>query len=407
MCSERGIQCDNLRKQELIQALRSDEDNDVCDVDDNDNNDLNDRVEDTDDDDDCNDEIEIGDHLLSGDRQADVSGGLRADGREPESETVIALRLKLALIQEEREAERERFEREKERYQMLGGTRAGNGNDASNELDYRDIKSILPTMHDEDVLSFFMAYERVMCLHEVERSVWAKYLPAQLSPKALKTFSRLSLEESRDYDTIKDVILTSYKLDADSYLKTFRTMRRAGQVTYKMHLTNTREILWRYIDASRITDFDSLYEAILKEQFMNSLPSDVQGFVLAKEPISSDDCARLADLSFQVSRLGRDANYRPTTVSTQQHQSGQAVRGGNNNHYRRPAGIGQRPWGNHNAGASGHAATPSYASGGSNATGTGTTGVDNGIKPRTIQIGGQRYLRVTIMRVVMYFMMLM
>ena len=164
MCSERGIQCDNLRKQELIQALRSDEDNDVCDVDDNDNNDLNDRVEDTDDDDDCNDEIEIGDHLLSGDRQADVSGGLRADGREPESETVIALRLKLALIQEEREAERERFEREKERYQMLGGTRAGNGNDASNKLDYRDIKSILPTMHDEDVLSFFMAYERVICV---------------------------------------------------------------------------------------------------------------------------------------------------------------------------------------------------------------------------------------------------
>jgi len=117
-------------------------------------NDLNDRVEDTDDDDDCNDEIEIGDHLLSGDRQADISGGLRADGREPESETVIALILKLALIQEEREAERERFESERERYEMLGGTRAGNGNDAPNKLDYRDIKAILPTMHDEDVLSF-------------------------------------------------------------------------------------------------------------------------------------------------------------------------------------------------------------------------------------------------------------
>ena len=75
------------------------------------------------------------------------------------------------------------------------------------------------------------------------------------------------------------------------------------------------EILWRYIDTSRIKDFDYLYEAFLKEQFMNSLPSDVQGFVLAKEPRSSDDCARLADLSFQVYRLGRDANYRHTTVS--------------------------------------------------------------------------------------------
>jgi len=62
-----------------------------------------------------------------------------------------------------------------------------------------------------------------------------------------------------------------------------------------------------------------------------------------------------------IAQVGPRVVSQARYISTQQHQSDQAVRGGNNNHYRRPAGLGQRPWGNHNAGASGHAATSSYA----------------------------------------------
>jgi len=47
-------------------------------------------------------------------------------------------------------------------------------------------------------LTYFMTFERVLELNGVDRALWARILPAQLSQKALKIFARLSIEESRN-----------------------------------------------------------------------------------------------------------------------------------------------------------------------------------------------------------------
>jgi len=197
-------------------------------------------------------------------------------------------------------------------------------------------------------LSFFMSYKRVLILNNIDVSLWAQYLTAQLSPKALKTFSRLSIEDSQNYETIKNAILADYNLEAQTYLKTFKTMKRHGASNYVNHLSNMREVLHRYIDASGIVDFDMLVDSILREQFMLSLPSNVQAFVLAKEPTCADDCAKYAQLSFQVSRIGQnDVRQFAATSSHCSPQTAQLAprNGGFNN--RSPAAPFQGH-GNHN-----------------------------------------------------------
>jgi len=63
----------------------------------------------------------------------------------------------------------------------------------------REIKALLPLMTDDsDVLTYFVTFERVLELNGVDRALWARILPAQLSQKALKIFARLSIEESRN-----------------------------------------------------------------------------------------------------------------------------------------------------------------------------------------------------------------
>ena len=131
-------------------------------------------------------------------------------------------------------------------------------------IDYRDVKAFLPTMQEnDDILTFIMAFERSLELNGVERNLWARLLPAQLNQKALKTFARLSLEESSDYDVAKRAILNGFKLNSDSYLKTFRTMRRTGQSTYKTFLANRREVAARYYDAKGINSFETLHNAFI------------------------------------------------------------------------------------------------------------------------------------------------
>ena len=149
-----------------------------------------------------------------------------AAGAKGEPDQIVALRLQLALAKqetkrskEERLAKEAEWERAKQRLGMSPqeGTQAAR--QTSGALEVKDIKHLLPCMSDVDILSFFMCYERVLELNDVDRALWARYLPAQLSPKALKTFSRLSLQQSKDYDEIKRAILTSYKLDSNAYLR--------------------------------------------------------------------------------------------------------------------------------------------------------------------------------------------
>jgi len=109
-----------------------------------------------------------------------------------------------------------------------------------NAHDVLNIKSTLPRMSDKDALTFFHAFERALQLNDADKSVWVKYLTSQLTPKALRAFAKLSLEESRDYDVVKRTVLSYYKLDAGTYLKAFRSHKRTGKEKYKMSLNKMR-----------------------------------------------------------------------------------------------------------------------------------------------------------------------
>ena len=224
---------------------------------------------------------------------------------EGEPEEIVTLRLRLALAREERLAQDRAWEIEKQRSELLATGQLLNSQAATN-IDVKDVRSLLPKMIDVDVLSFFMSYERVLELNEIDKASWAKYLPAQLSPRALKIFARLSLEESRDYDAVKRAILAGFKLDAQTYLRTFRSMRRTGQTTYKMLLTNMREVFNRFCDAKNIDSFEKLTDAILMEQYLIALPDNVRQFVCTKQPCNVDQCAEFADLSYQIAKMGRE-----------------------------------------------------------------------------------------------------
>ena len=118
----------------------------------------------------------------------------------------------------------------------------------------------------------------------------------------------MSLEESRNYDLIKERILASFNLGPEAYLRIFRSMSTHGSANYVSHLNNMKEIFRRYIDAAKITDFASFVDQMLKEQLLLSLPNEVRAFVHSKEPKCADDCARAADLSCQVTQIGSELN---------------------------------------------------------------------------------------------------
>jgi len=62
----------------------------------------------------------------------------------------------------------------------------------NNAHEITSLRGMLPTLKDDDVLTFFVGFERILELHAIDRSLWAKMLLPQLSQRAMKVFLRLT-----------------------------------------------------------------------------------------------------------------------------------------------------------------------------------------------------------------------
>ena len=330
LCEERRIDYQSLRyKRELIDVLQRYDESDIQEIE-NDERLFDDSTGEVGE---GEGEESEGESVASeGDPPSDnvsiAAGNLPGSEKDGESNEIALMRLKVALAREKRLAlEAERRVKEEERlarertYEAGGTAQQGEGRASDRETpaatELREIKALLPLMTDDsDVLTYFMTFERVLEINCVDRSLWARILPAQLSQKALKIFARLSMEESRSYDTVKRLILDGYKLNGDSYLKSFRTLRRSGNLTYRMFLTSLRDMATRYFDAKGIDTFEKLMHAFIMEQFLNALPDAVKHFVVSKQPTSVEQAADFADLCYELSRIGNYQGGYGTNVMT-------------------------------------------------------------------------------------------
>ena len=230
-----------------------------------------------------------------------------------QSESVEVLRLKLALAEQQAEWDRERDERariarernweiEQQRMTMQAQTAppAPSSNRAASRA---EIQHLLPKMSsDDDVLTFFHTFERAMNLNKVDRSEWPRFLPAQLNSKANKVLSGLTLEENESYDVCKQAVLEYFQLGPHTYLKAFRSLQRGTGESYRMFKNKLKDYLKYYIEAKNLEDIDSLADAMLAEQFLETLPQEVRQFVISRQPKDAEECSEFAELYSEVTK---------------------------------------------------------------------------------------------------------
>ena len=90
------------------------------------------------------------------------------------------------------------WEIEKERISMQSGGQRSAQN-VSGSTDLNGIKAMLTSMQDCDIVSFFTSFEQILELRETDKGLWPKLLPSQLSAKAVRAYSRVSLDETKCY----------------------------------------------------------------------------------------------------------------------------------------------------------------------------------------------------------------
>jgi len=349
LCEKERISCAGLKKQEMIDLLKGTKA--AADLGGGD-----DAGEEEELDDEEEEEIEQDGENSEG----DSGSGQNGDSVETQPELseaqmqLKALELKIKLVDMERKAQKQQMEAQKQqmeaqKQQMEAQKQQIEFNKANWELEKakikfkvdnglpqetaaavaeRDLRHLLPSMgSDDQVLTFFHAYEKCLLLQKVDKSRWGKWLPACLNAKASKVFMSLTVEQCEDYDVVKKAVLDNFRMTSKKYLENFRSMRRSGQDSYSMFVNKLGEMHKYYTDSKEIKTFDELVQQDILEQFLTSLPPAVKQFVEGREPKTPMEAGRMADLHYETQNAGPHFNRqsfnkdsRKPAAATQQNE---------------------------------------------------------------------------------------
>lgn len=131
---------------------------------------------------------------------------------------------------------------------------------------------IVPPFCEKEVEAYFQAFERIASALKWPTEVWSLMLQCKLTGKAQEVCASLPLEESVQYETVKNAILHAYELVPEHYRQMFRTTEKSASQTYVEFACEKGILFDRWIKACKVTDYQSLCELLLIEEFKNCVP---------------------------------------------------------------------------------------------------------------------------------------
>ncbi len=161
--------------------------------------------------------------------------------------------------------------------------------------------AIVPPFREKEVKAYFQAFERIASAFKWPTEVWSLMLQCKLTGKAQEVCASLPLEESVQYETVKNAILRAYELVPEHYRQRFRSTKKICVPdicwVYPSHSLNCEKgILFdRWIKACKVTDYNSLRELLLNEEFKNCVPERTALYLNEQKFSTVQQAAVLAD----------------------------------------------------------------------------------------------------------------
>ena len=193
---------------------------------------------------------------------------------------------------------------------------------------------LVPPFQEKEVDKYFLHFEKVAENLKWPKEHWTLLLQSVVIGKAREIYTQLSLEQSSDYDKVKEVILKAYELVPEAYRQKFRNCRKEHEQTHVEFARTKEQLFDRWCSSKKIgSDYPKLRQLMLVEEFKRCINSDVKSFLDEKEVETLEKAARLADdytLTHKVSFVSK-ANPRKPFYPTSGHKPSPSLQSGNSN----------------------------------------------------------------------------
>ncbi|KAK3886444.1 hypothetical protein Pcinc_009395 [Petrolisthes cinctipes] len=210
-------------------------------------------------------------------------------------------RMELEAAERQREWEiKERLENKKIESALeqsrLMQARGGRTDDGSVEVtswaQLNQLVNLTPMFDESRVTEWFLRFEKKATLLDWPAEKWSVVLSHVLKGKALEAYDRLSVEEARDYETIKSHVLRAYELRPEAYRRAFRGARKRPGDTYTSLARYLTDSLEKWLRSEQV---DRLKEVVLMEQFIESADKYMNVWLREKRFPAIGDAAVGAD----------------------------------------------------------------------------------------------------------------
>ena len=158
---------------------------------------------------------------------------------------------------------------------------------------------LVPPFQEKEVDQYFAHFEKVADSLNWPKESWVLLLQSVLVGKAQEIYGSLSVEQSSNYEHVKEAILKAYELVPEAYRQKFRNYLKFDSKTHVEFAREKENLFNRWCHSKEIgQDFKKLKQMVLLEEFKDKVRPDIRSHLdeqkveeLEKAAIMADDYA--------------------------------------------------------------------------------------------------------------------
>ena len=180
------------------------------------------------------------------------------------------------------------------------------------EQKLREPKVEIPRWNDRDDPERYLdQYEHIAGTYKWRREDWCDRLFPYVSGVLRNLLADIPADDRRNWDLVREAVLAYYNRTPEWYRTQFRSMKKESQETFPTYACRLEDMAEKWMRAAGVdrSDADQLWQAFMKERFMQTLWGAMAREVARMECKTVKEAAKEAQRIFEI-----DRQYpRPTT----------------------------------------------------------------------------------------------
>ena len=199
-----------------------------------------------------------------------------------------------ALLAAEIEAKKEAAAHEHEL--KMASFRKHPPSDRANAFDPARNIRLVPSFQEKEVDKYFAYFEKVADSLNWPKESWVLLLQSVLVGKAQEIYGSLSVEQSSNYEHVKEAILKAYELVPEAYRQKFRNYLKYDSKTHVEFAREKENLFNRWCHSKEIgQDFIKLKQMVLLEEFKDKVRPDIRSHLYEQKVEQLEKAALMAD----------------------------------------------------------------------------------------------------------------